>query len=93
MPKLPEEHQFLDVSDYGRPIAKLIANSLINTSLTPIHVTISFIISGLLAIVCIVYHQYWAAAFFLILKSILDAADGELARLKKIPTYTGRYFD
>ena len=30
---------------------------------------------------------------FLILKSILDAADGELARIKKQPSYTGRYFD
>lgn len=93
MPKLPKEHQFFDVSDYGRPMAKLIANLLINTSLTPIHVTIGFIISGLLAIISIIYHQYWAAAFFLVLKSILDAADGELARLKRTPSYTGRYFD
>ncbi|MGB5434559.1 MAG: CDP-alcohol phosphatidyltransferase family protein [Maribacter sp.] len=93
MAKLPKEHQFFDVSDYGRPMAKLIANSLTNTSLSPIHVTIGFIISGLLSIICMVYHQYWAAAFFLVLKSILDAADGELARLKKTPTYTGRYFD
>jgi hypothetical protein len=28
-----------------------------------------------------------------VLKSILDAADGELARLKNTPSYTGRYFD
>lgn len=93
MPKLPKEHQFFDVSDYGRPIARIIANSLIKTSVTPIHVTIGFIISGLLAIVCILSHQYWTAAFFLVLKSILDAADGELARLKNTPSYTGRYFD
>lgn len=93
MPKLPKENQFLDVSDYGRPIARIIANFLKNTSVTPIHVTIGFIISGVLAIASILYHQYWAAAFFLVLKSILDAADGELARLKKTPSYTGRYFD
>jgi len=37
--------------------------------------------------------SYWAAAFFLVFKSILDAADGELARIKKTPSYTGRYFD
>ena len=42
---------------------------------------------------CIVEGYYWAAAFFLILKSILDAADGELARIKKTPSYTGRYLD
>jgi hypothetical protein len=36
---------------------------------------------------------YAAAAFFLILKSILDAADGELSRLKNTPSYIGRYYD
>ncbi|WP_297792034.1 CDP-alcohol phosphatidyltransferase family protein [uncultured Eudoraea sp.] len=93
MSKLPKEYQFIDLSDYGRPFAKLIANSLKNTTITPIHVTIGFVISGLLAILCILYNYYWAAAFFLVLKSILDAADGELARIKNQPSYTGRYLD
>ena len=93
MSKLPKEHQFLDLSDYGRPIARLIANSLKDTRFTPIHVTIWFIISGLIAIVYILNGYYWAAAFFLIFKSILDAADGELARLTKTPSHTGRYLD
>ncbi len=93
MSKLPKENQFFDLSDYGRPIAKYIANLLKNTSVTPIDVTISFIISGLVAVFCILNQQYWAAAFFLVLKSILDAADGELARIKNTPSYTGRYFD
>ncbi len=93
MSKLPKENQFLDVSDYGRPIAKFIANALKNTNITPVHVTISFVISGLIAITCILQHNYWAAAFFLVLKSILDAADGELARVKNTPSYTGRYLD
>lgn len=93
MSKLPKEHKFIDLSDYGRPIARFIANSLKNTSFTPIHVTISFIIAGLIAIYCILQEYYWLAAFFLILKSILDAADGELARVKETPSYTGRYLD
>ena len=93
MSKLPKEHQFIDLSDYGRPIAKLIANSLKSTSFTPIHVTIAFIISGFVAIYCIIMGYYWSAAFFLIFKSILDAADGELARVKQKPSYTGRYLD
>ncbi len=93
MSKLPEKHRFLDLSDYGRGAARLIANAIKGTALTPIHVTIGFIISGLLAIFFILKGQYWAAAFFLILKSILDAADGELARVKNTPSYTGRYFD
>ena len=93
MSKLPKEHRFIDLSDYGRPIARLIANSLKETSYTPIDVTIWFIISGLIAITCILLGYFWAAAFFLIFKSILDAADGELARLKKTPSHTGRYLD
>lgn len=93
MSKLPKAHKFVDLSDYGRPIAKVIANALQNTSFTPIHVTIGFIISGLIGIYCILQGYYWLAAFFLIFKSILDAADGELARVKQRPSYTGRYLD
>lgn len=93
MSKLPNEYKFVDLSDYGRPFAKVIAVSLKNTSFTPVHVTLGFILSGLIAIYCIVYSHYWMAAFFLIFKSILDAADGELARLKQKPSYTGRYLD
>lgn len=93
MSKLPKAHRFLDLSDYGRPVASLIAHSLKNTTFTPIHVTIAFIISGLLAIYCILTGYFWWAAFFLISKSILDAADGELARVKQTPSYTGRFLD
>lgn len=93
MSKLPKEHKFIDLSDYGRPAARFIANSLKDTSFTPIHVTIGFIISGLLAIICILLGYFWAAAIFLIFKSILDAADGELARIRETPSYTGRYLD
>ena len=93
MSKLPTEHRFLDLSDYGRPIARQIANALKNTNTTPIDVTLMFIVAGIIAIACIINHQYWAAFFFLIVKSILDAADGELARVKKTPSYTGRYLD
>ncbi len=93
MSKLPKAHKFLDLSDYGRPMARHIANTLKNTSITPIHVTIAFIISGFLAIYFILQGHFALAAFFLILKSILDAADGELARVKQKPSYTGRYLD
>jgi len=93
MSKLPKEYRFLDFSDYGRPLARIIANSLKETSYTPIDVTLWFIVSGIIAIVCILFEYYWFAAFFLLLKSILDAADGELARVKKTPSHTGRYLD
>jgi|TARA_B110000027_G_scaffold45318_1_gene49846 phosphatidylglycerophosphate synthase len=93
MSKLPEQHQFVDLSDYGRPAARVIAESLRKSSFTPIHVTLAFIISGLIAIYCILNDYLVLAAIFLVIKSILDAADGELARIKKTPSYSGRYFD
>ena len=93
MSKLPKEYQFIDLSDYGRPIAKIIAKSLKSTSFTPVDVTIAFIISGLIGVYCIFEGYYFAAAFFIIFKSILDAADGELARMKETPSYTGRFLD
>lgn len=93
MSKLAPEDKFIDFSDYGRPIARNIAAILQNTKATPIHVTLAFGVSGLLAIYCIFEEYYWAAAFFLILKSILDAADGELSRQKNKPSYVGRYLD
>ena len=93
MSKLPKQNQFLDLSDYGRPAAKIIAKFLKSTSFTPIHVTIAFVISGFIAIACILNHYYWTTVFFLVLKSVLDATDGELARVKDTPSYTGRYLD
>jgi phosphatidylglycerophosphate synthase len=93
MSKLPNAHKFIDLSDYGRPVARKISFALKDTKFTPVHVTIGFIISGLIAVMCIIYGYYWLAAFFLIFKSILDAVDGELARIKETPSYTGRYLD
>jgi phosphatidylglycerophosphate synthase len=93
MSKLATEDKFLDLSDYGRPIAKLFANQLKNTRFTPIHVTLLFGVSGLIAIYFIIQNQYLLASFFIILKSIIDAADGELARMKNTPSYVGRYLD
>lgn len=93
MSKLASKDTFIDLSDYGRPLAKVFANSLKNTRFTPIHVTFLFGVSGLFAIYFILQDHYFWASFFIILKSIIDAADGELSRVKNTPSYTGRYLD
>lgn len=93
MSKLAAKDKFLDLSDYGRPLAKLFANGLKNTRFTPIHVTLVFGVCGLIAIYCILQNHYFLASFFIILKSIIDAVDGELARIKNTPSYVGRYLD
>ena len=82
MSKLLKKDKFLDFSDYGRPMANIIAKQLKDTKVTAIHVTMLFGVSGMMAIYCIVQEYFWAAGFFLILKSILDAADGQLSRIK-----------
>jgi phosphatidylglycerophosphate synthase len=93
MSKLAAKDKFLDLSDYGRPFGNFLANQLKNTRFTPVHVTLLFGVSGLIGIFCILQNYYFLAAFFIILKSGIDAADGELARIKKTPSYTGRYLD
>jgi hypothetical protein len=93
MSKLTAQDKFLDLSDYGRPFGKFLANQLKTSRFTPIHVTLLFGISGLIAIYCILTNHYLLAGFFIILKSCIDAADGELARLKNTPSYVGRYLD
>lgn len=93
MSKLSKEEKFLDFSDYGRSIAKIIVYQFKDTQFTPVDLTLLFGVSGLISIYCIVQGWYLAAGFFLILKSILDAADGELSRVKNTPSYTGRYLD
>ncbi len=93
MSKLTKENKFLDVSDYGRPIATFCANTLKNTAATPVQVTLVFGVCGLIAVYCIIKGFYITAGILLILKSIIDAIDGELSRLKNTPSYTGRYLD
>jgi phosphatidylglycerophosphate synthase len=91
--KLSSESKFFDVSDYGRPIAVFVAQRLKNTSATPVQVTLVFGLCGIFAIYNILNNNYLTAGVLLILKSIIDAIDGELSRVKNRPSYTGRYLD
>lgn len=93
MSKLSAEEKFFDLSDYGRSIANVCAERLKFTTITPIHITLLFGICGLCAVICIINSYFITAGILLILKSIIDAIDGELARLKQTPSYSGRYLD
>jgi phosphatidylglycerophosphate synthase len=93
MSKLATKDRFFDLSDYGRFFGSLIANQFKNTKVTPIHITLLFGVSGLIAAFCIIKQHFYLASIFIILKSVIDAADGELARIKKTPSYSGRYLD
>ncbi len=93
MSKLSAEDKFLDLSDYGRIPARYFAQSISNTFITPVHVTLLFGICGAASVFCILNGIYLPAAILLILKSVIDAADGELSRINNSPSYTGRYLD
>jgi len=93
MSKLGIDKKFIDVSDYGRPIARVCANLLKDTSATPVQMTLLFGVCGIIATWAIIAGHFFTAAILLVLKSIIDALDGELARVKNTPSYTGRYLD
>ncbi|WP_296618638.1 CDP-alcohol phosphatidyltransferase family protein [Marivirga sp.] len=93
MPKIDKEQKFFDFSDYGRSPAIYLSSLFKDTSLTPIHVTLAFGIIGLISAYSILMEYYFIAGLGLILKSIVDAMDGELARIKERPSYSGRYLD
>lgn len=93
MKKLGEQYQFIDLSDYGRPLSDQIARTLQNTWVTAIHLTLLFGITGLLALYAIVGGHFKTALLLLVIKSVIDGADGALARLNNKPSFTGRYLD
>jgi len=94
MTKLPEDKKFFDVSDYARPFAVVLVKKLLPTRIGAYSLTFAFLIVGLLASY-LIYIQSIAIlpAALIILKSMLDAADGEIARQRKEPSMVGRYLD
>ena len=93
MSKLSNEDKFIDFSDYGRPIATFLAYHLSKVKINAIQVTVIFLLAGLVCVYCIYNQQFIWAAIFLMLKNILDAVDGEIARITKHPSIIGRYLD
>ena len=94
MPKLPPEHKFWDLSDYARPGAIWLVKRLLPTSIGAITLTWLFTAVGLVSVL-LIFNRYalTLAGSLLILKSLLDAADGEMARARNRPSHTGRYLD
>ena len=94
MDKVPAQHGFLDLSDYARPLARWLAQQLVPTPITPIHLTLLFTLVGSLAALLFAVHRWLPlAGLLLLLKSLLDAADGSLARLRERPSRVGRFLD
>jgi phosphatidylglycerophosphate synthase len=94
MDKVPAERAFLDLSDYARPLARWLVRLLLPTPVTPIHLTLTFTVVGLVAATLFASHRALPlAGGLLLLKSLLDAADGALARARQRPSRVGRFLD
>lgn len=94
MTKLPKNKKFIDVSDYARPFALILVKLLLPTKIGAYILTSAFLVVGIAASYLIIINQYivWAAILILV-KSMLDAADGEIARQRNELSMVGRYFD
>lgn len=94
MTKLPKNKKFVDFSDYARPFALALVKLLMPTKIGAYSITFAFLIVGLIASYLIFIDKYLILAAILILvKSMLDAADGEIARQRNEPSMVGRYLD
>lgn len=94
MDKVPSERAFLDLSDYARPAARGLVRWLLPTPITPIHLTLAFtLVGGCAAFLLALNRALPLAGLLLLLKSLLDAADGSLARARGRPSRVGRFLD
>ncbi|MCC7360374.1 MAG: CDP-alcohol phosphatidyltransferase family protein [Anaerolineales bacterium] len=94
MDKVPTTDSFLDFSDYARPAARWLVRRLLNTRVSPNHITLAFTLAGLAAAALLASNRWGVLAGLLVLiKSGLDAADGALARGRGRPSRVGRFFD
>jgi len=94
--KLPPSESFLDLSDYGRPPALWLARLLVSTPVNSLHVTWSFLLVGLGAAALYAAGgriNALVAGLLLLVKSVLDAVDGSLARAQQRPSRVGRFMD
>jgi phosphatidylglycerophosphate synthase len=79
-----------------RPIAGTIVRILYPTTITPNQVTLASTVAGLLAALLFAFGTYPAAALAglcVTVKDVLDSADGQLARAKKMYSRIGRFLD
>jgi phosphatidylglycerophosphate synthase len=83
----------VDLSEWGRPLGRAGARFLNDKPVTVLQVTHLHLLLALFCAVLIVQEQIVLACFLLILKGIIDAVDGELARLRERPSHVGRYWD
>ena len=74
-------------------IARICVLPLINTSISPNHITVIRLITGLLACATFALKLNILGGIFWLISTFLDRADGELARISGKTTEWGQKFD
>ena len=85
--------EVFNLSEWGRPVARIAARFLEKKPISVIQVTN---IHFLLTLFCawLIYESYLLeGCFLLVIKGVIDAVDGELARIRERPSHVGRYWD
>ena len=93
--KMLEVEEVFDLIFY-RPLAFIFVKTIYRTSITPNQVTWLALLFGVLGAFLITFgtHQvYILAALCFIIYNVLDCSDGQLARINKSGTLTGRIVD
>lgn len=87
------DRNVIDLSEWGRPFARVIARFLKEKPVSVIQVTNLHLILTLYCAWLIIQGNTIVACLLLIVKGVIDAVDGELARIRERPSHVGRYWD
>ena len=87
------DRNVIDLSEWGRPFARVMARYLKEKPVTVIQVTTLHLLLTLYCAWLILDGYSVLACFLLIVKGVIDAVDGELARIRERPSHVGRYWD
>ena len=82
-----------DLSDWGRPVARFFANLLKDTRISVLMVTNFHLLLSTLCAWLILQEYIIESCILLVIKGVVDAVDGELARIREKPSHVGRYWD
>jgi len=87
------DREVVDLSEWGRPIARVMANFLKEKPISVMQVTNIHFVLSLYCAWLIFEGSPILACSLLIVKGVIDAVDGELARMRERPSHVGRYWD
>ena len=82
-----------NLSEWGRPIARITAQFLEKKPISVIQVTNIHFLLSLFCAWLILEGYLLESCFLLVIKGVIDAVDGELARIRERPSHVGRYWD